>query len=66
MRVESLEKWTEVAAKLSQKGYSLYMMQYGTDRPEGFHAWFMLHEIPGVEIVTYSAEVQDAIYKYKP
>jgi len=65
MRVESLEKWAEVAAKLSAKGYSLYMTQYGVDRPEGFHVWFMQHEAPGVEIVTYSEAVRDAIYNYK-
>ena len=66
MRIESLEKWAEASARLSEKGYNLYMTQYGIDRPEGFHAWFMLHETPGVEIVTYSEEVRDAIYKNKP
>jgi len=66
LRIESLEKWAEVSARLSEKGYSLYMMQHGYDLPEGFHAWFMLHETPGVEIVTHSKAVRDAIYKYKP
>lgn len=66
MRIESLEKWAEVAAKLSENGYSLYMMQYDVDCPEGFHAWFLLHETPGVEIVTYSQAVKDAILGYHP
>lgn len=65
MRVESLEKWSEVSAKLLEKGYSLYTMQYDVSHPNGFHAWFLLHETPGVEIVTYSQTVKDAILKYQ-
>ena len=66
MRIESLEKWSEYAVWLSTKGYSLYMMQFGVDLPEGFHAWFLLNETPGVEIITHSQAVHDAILKYQP
>lgn len=64
MRIESLEKWSEYAAWLSANGYSMYMSQYGIDRPEGFHAWFLQHETPGVEVITHSEAVRDAIYKF--
>lgn len=66
MRIDSLEKWSEVSAKLSDQGYSLYMMQYDVDCPEGFHTWFMLHETPGFEVVTYAKVVHDAILRYRP
>lgn len=66
MRIDSLEKWSEVSAKLSGQGYSLYMMQYDVDCPEGFHAWFILHETPGFEVVTYVKAVHDAILRYRP
>lgn len=61
MQIESLGKWITVSVELSAKGYSLYMTQYGIDRPEGFHAWFLLDKTPGVEIVTHSQDVHDAI-----
>lgn len=66
MRVESLEKWYEVSAKLSEKRYSLYTMQFDVNHPEGFHAWFLLHSTPGVEIVTHDQAVHDAILRYHP
>lgn len=65
MQIESLEKWAEASVKLSTKGYGLYMMQYDVNHPAGFHAWFLVDKTPGVEIVTHSQVVHDAILKYQ-
>ena len=64
MRVETLEKWAEVSAKLAAHGGRLYMMQYGAGHPEGFHAWFWFPTYSDVEIVTHNPTVQAAIIKY--
>jgi hypothetical protein len=65
VRVESLEKWAEVAPKLFVHGCRLFTMQYDADHPEGFHAWFWCPDYPTIEIVTHNKDVQNAIITYK-
>jgi len=64
IRVDTTEKWNRFASKLSDRGYSLWVFQHNYDDPEGFHAWFGAPDWPGVEIVTHTQSVQDAILHY--
>jgi hypothetical protein len=64
--INSIEKWNEAAARLSEKGYTMWQSQFAVDHPEGFYAWFMSQGLPDVEIITRNKEVHDAILRYKP
>ena len=56
--IESLDNWNILKQALINKGYRLWQMQYGYDRPEGFHAWFMKDD-KNVEIITHDKAVQE-------
>lgn len=60
--IETIEKWQSLKAELIQKGYKLWQMQYGSDSPEGFHAWFIKDDKnKQVEVVTHCKEIQKDI-----
>ncbi len=67
MRIDSTDKWDDVARRLSEQGYSLWQTQFDTDDPHGFIARFMTSDDtkPRVEHVTYDAKVRDAMLRYK-
>ncbi|HWR19071.1 MAG TPA: hypothetical protein VN608_05565 [Clostridia bacterium] len=63
-RVDTMERWRDAEAYFSTNGYTLYQMQYGTDDPHGFHAWFISRWLPDIEIVTFNGDVKAAIVSY--
>lgn len=66
VKIESMEKWAEVAPKLQERAYYPWQFQYDVDQPEGYHAVFCSigTGLPDVEIVTHSPDVREAILKY--
>lgn len=68
MRVDSIEKWSEVSVKLEARGYMLWQTQFGIESPNGFIARFMVPDdaLKRVELVTFDAQVADAMVRYKP
>ena len=64
MRIETIERWNEIAPRMAAAGYSLWQMQYDVTLPEGFHAWFYSHGRPNFEVMTHSKEIKNAIMKY--
>lgn len=62
-RIELLDQWPPLCKGLKAKGYKLFQMQYGHDRPEGFHAAFMSGNSK-IEILTYNRDIQEAIIIY--
>lgn len=68
MQIDTIDKWHEIARQLSERGYSLFQTQYSIDDPNGFIARFMVNDsdkIPRIELVTFDAEVRDAMLRYK-
>lgn len=47
-QIETTEKCSEFLAKLRERGYYLWQMQYRWDADEGFHTWFYK---PGMRIL---------------
>lgn len=66
MIINSIEKWDKAAARLSEKGYTMWQSQFAVDHADGYHAWFISTGLPEVEIVTFDKAVHDAILRYKP
>jgi hypothetical protein len=62
--IESIEQWERLYDRLKENGWKLWKMQYDTDSPEGFHAWFWKTGKRDYEIVTYLKAVRDEIIKY--
>lgn len=63
--IETLDQWNALAAELRKAGYTIYIMQYDADHPEGFNVWFWLSGRPQVHLVTYDRKVQEAIVNYQ-
>lgn len=63
--ITSLDEWNALSVELRKAGYTVYIMQYDADQPEGFNVWFWLTGRPQVHIVTHSKAVQDAIVNYR-
>ncbi len=65
-KIESLEQWNALSAKLTENGYHIGQWQYDTAHSEGFHARFTASEKPDIEFVTYNEDVYKAIIKFRP
>jgi hypothetical protein len=65
MIIESLDEWITFAARLFDEEFSLWQMQYHIEHPEGFQARFYAPGRKDIEVITHSAEVHDAILKFK-
>lgn len=63
-QIETTEKCSEFLAKLRERGYYLWQMQYRWDADEGFHAWFYKPGHEDIEVVTHKEQVQEAILDY--
>ena len=68
MLIDSLAQWADAAKSLSERGYARWQTQFDIDDPNGFHARFMVPDdsAPRVQLVTFNAEVRDAMMRYKP
>lgn len=66
VKVESMEKWNEVAPKLWEWNFHPWQFQFDVNQAEGFHALFSAFGsgLQDVEIVTHSQDVREAIFKY--
>jgi hypothetical protein len=63
--VKDLEQWAALAGELQASGYTRFMWQFGTDRPEGLFGWFVSPGRPDIEIMTRDPAVEEAALKYK-
>lgn len=63
--IRNMDDWDAMVPLLAENGYILSQWQYGTDRPEGFHAWFFRGGKPQIEIVTHSNAVYETVMKYR-
>ena len=70
MRIDTMDKWIEVAAMLSADGFQLWQTQYDTDDSHGYIARFdnfgAVKRFPSIEVVTFSEDVRNAIIRYSP
>ena len=67
MQIDSLAQWADTAKSLSERGYVRWQTQFDIDNPNGFVAGFMVLDdsAPRVRLVTFNADVRDAIMRYK-
>ena len=65
MTINTLADWQSLAVELTVHGYRIWQMQYYTDHPEGFHAWFCASGRPDVEVVTRDDAVYREIVKFR-
>lgn len=64
-KIDNLEQWSRISTRMKAAGYVRWTLQYGLDRPEGFHAFFWSSGKDDVEIITYDRLVHDAIMGYR-
>lgn len=65
MNVETLDEWYQQAKTLHELNYFVVTMQYAADSPYGYHVTFMSKNSgKKLEVITHSAEVQNAIYAF--
>ena len=65
MKIDTVEQWVQLSAKLSEQGYKLWQWHYRYDDPDGFHARFWAQGKHDVEVVTFEKDVQDAVLNYR-
>lgn len=63
-RVDDMGRWEKAKAYLAENNYKLWQFQYDVRDPHGFHAWFIAHELPDIEIITFNASVEEAIVSF--
>ena len=65
MTIETLGKWNQQAKMLHELNYFVVTTQYAADSPQGYHVTFMSKNSDKlIEVITHSAEVQNAIYAF--
>ena len=63
-RIDTIEQWNTLAARLREKNYRFWQSQFDWDDPEGFHAWFFKAGKNDYPVVTFKKEVQTAIIDF--
>ena len=62
--IETMNECNKFLTERRENGWRVWQMQYQWNNPEGFHAWFMKHGEPDIEVVTHNEQVQEAIVNF--